>query len=1184
MLKRFKYKIKEIPKVYIITILIFLIFILTLTYPSLARYKNRARNINTSIWNGEVATSYNSGSGSKSDPFVISTGSELAYLQSKLKETDYENTYFVLNNDIILNDGIFDYDKEIGYKYIIDNKTYYIDNITNKLYEDSNKTILAEKQINSFSSLDNFKGQIDGNSYTIFGTYISNNNALELGFFNKLEGEVKNLNFSNALIIGNEITGGLAAVSNNASIKNILFDGFVIANNKTEKINTLKIADQNESAIQETKKIINISSNFNNKGITTSTKLSGNCSSDATEKIYINKQEIECNNNNFEIVSDLSSNYLELDLKDSTYYQLTNLEYVVNYQASNASGIVAKANNTTLENVINKADIYSYGIASGLIGTSLNNNLINQSYNTGNINSHVLASGIIGIINEIEKKTSIKKSYNTGKVEAENKAGIIGIINEAIEQITIEDTFQTSSEYSINTINNANVTVTNSYQSSGTSIKKGNLDGEFIIDTTNIKNKINYENYLDNNDLELNKSHVWNLEKSILPVLFIDDILNSNISITVGNFSWNNYSTSLKNYYYKDKLNFKIENNSNLPITNEIYYYLSKEIYSKEELGNIENWVLYKDITSITEEGEYIIYIKSIDNDQNIEYINTDILILDSTAPKASINYNKEKWESFNENPKRTYINSNIYLTITAEDTLSGIKEIKYYINDKNLTIDELNNLDNSDWLNYNNSVEINTKTHLVVYVKVIDNSENIFYLNSNYLIYGGYKNINTNILDNEITEKNINITNNSTIALTYQLENDATFLKDYTRNIVVDRILPDNTKIIIKDLNTNNIFSLTSSRENVIKETCINKESIKDCYIYQFNNFNEIGTISSRYSDNLINKINDNYKIYFDFSKVDTNTNEENINIELQIRDNKNNIVFSTLEDTIKNISLLPDKSAKLNLESNFLPNIFYNSNSITEIPIKSNIYLEMKEDNIVYDTINSDKLMILAIKMVDSNNKIVPKKYLKNLEFMFASNYYSPNSDGIVRINLGNIKEINNSLKIITNEADTGLENDNYHFEIHTYLSEDGIYSDTTSNILNIPIKYKKDYENSKHNFNIEGNNRILEKNNKTNNLNFTLDIDNLYINPSLRISLYKKKIHSAYDNSYEILDLGLYTSKQLEKVSFNTYKVDINKSNFDFDILTEKLTSGGYNFLFELYEENNKVEEINYKFIIK
>ena len=90
MLKRFKYKIKEIPKVYLITILIFLIFILTFTYPSLARYKNRARNINTLIWNGEVATSYNSGSGSKSDPFVISTGSELAYLQRKLKETDYD--------------------------------------------------------------------------------------------------------------------------------------------------------------------------------------------------------------------------------------------------------------------------------------------------------------------------------------------------------------------------------------------------------------------------------------------------------------------------------------------------------------------------------------------------------------------------------------------------------------------------------------------------------------------------------------------------------------------------------------------------------------------------------------------------------------------------------------------------------------------------------------------------------------------------------------------------------------------------------------------------------------------------------------------------------------------------------------------------------------------------------------
>ena len=41
-------------------------------------------------------------------------GSELAFFAKQLKTTNYEGEYFILSNDIVLNDGIFSYTKDNG--------------------------------------------------------------------------------------------------------------------------------------------------------------------------------------------------------------------------------------------------------------------------------------------------------------------------------------------------------------------------------------------------------------------------------------------------------------------------------------------------------------------------------------------------------------------------------------------------------------------------------------------------------------------------------------------------------------------------------------------------------------------------------------------------------------------------------------------------------------------------------------------------------------------------------------------------------------------------------------------------------------------------------------------------------------------------------------------------------------
>ena len=63
----------------------------------------------SSPWDGvTTATSFHSGTGMEDDPFIIFDGNELSYLaQSVNNGNSYENKYFILNNDINLNNKVF---------------------------------------------------------------------------------------------------------------------------------------------------------------------------------------------------------------------------------------------------------------------------------------------------------------------------------------------------------------------------------------------------------------------------------------------------------------------------------------------------------------------------------------------------------------------------------------------------------------------------------------------------------------------------------------------------------------------------------------------------------------------------------------------------------------------------------------------------------------------------------------------------------------------------------------------------------------------------------------------------------------------------------------------------------------------------------------------------------------------
>ena len=450
-------KLSNISKINYIIILILLILCISFVAPSLARFKNRATIYEATVWDGTVANSYREGSGTKEDPFVISNGSELAFFSEMLKNTDYQDTYFTLGNDIMINDGLFNYDKSSGIEYYLDENNYFVKEYTTNYYDTVNKDNNSVGQINKLEPFNNFKGVFDGNYHTIYGAYLTTNSD-NLALFTNLEGTVSDLYVDNAIIYGGNVTGGIVSNAKDTSISNVIFDGFVIGDsNNLNKNITNSISDKNFSVTSDSKEE-NIPLDLPViEGKIVSKKLTGTAIIDGSGIIKINGVEV---NGDFEInLNDLNSINISYSSDQIASFNLKNLTYNIDSVLSTSAGIVAIGDNVSLTNVVNKGYVYGNSISSGLIGESTDASVVN-SYNSGIIDSTSVVGGIIASARQSNGIT-INKSYNSGQLNSQINGGIISVIDSNDSNINIKNSFNSSTGYTIYAINSSNVSLNN---------------------------------------------------------------------------------------------------------------------------------------------------------------------------------------------------------------------------------------------------------------------------------------------------------------------------------------------------------------------------------------------------------------------------------------------------------------------------------------------------------------------------------------------------------------------------------------------------------------------------------------------------------------------------------------------------------------------------------------------------
>lgn len=150
----------------------------------------------------------------------------------------------------------------------------------------------------------------------------------------------------------------------------------------------------------------------------------------------------------------------------------------------------------------------------------------------------------------------------------------------------------------------------------------------------------------------------------------------------------------------------------------------------------------WNDSISVTEEGthSYTLYFKD-SNGYITDSINKEIKI-DKAAPTGTIQVKESTWDKFLEKISfGFYTNTKEKITITSEDTGSGIASTEYLVFDKAYTqISDMQNL--SGWKDYDNSNKPKIKTNRTnyVYARITDNVGNVTYLSSDGILHDDEK------------------------------------------------------------------------------------------------------------------------------------------------------------------------------------------------------------------------------------------------------------------------------------------------------------------------------------------------------------------------------------------------------------------------------------------------------------
>lgn len=152
--------------------------------------------------------------------------------------------------------------------------------------------------------------------------------------------------------------------------------------------------------------------------------------------------------------------------------------------------------------------------------------------------------------------------------------------------------------------------------------------------------------------------------------------------------------------------------------------YTNKDVPGKMSIVNTEEYMR-------ADKTEYSWKFIPDDSDNYTEvYGYIDIDVVDTTEPTASISIDEQKWTNWDKVNFDLFFNQGkkVSIAYADNDTGSGLKDMLYYIADKEMSFVDLENV---QWTSYSEAFDIKSDGKYVIYAKAVDNDDNTVIINS---------------------------------------------------------------------------------------------------------------------------------------------------------------------------------------------------------------------------------------------------------------------------------------------------------------------------------------------------------------------------------------------------------------------------------------------------------------------
>ena len=370
------------------------------------------------IWDGAVASGFASGTGAESDPYLIQTAEQLAYLaQSVNAGTTYSGQYIKLANNIVLNDT-----SDWGKWEISAPKNQWT-------------------TIGKYSCA--FSGTFDGDGHTVSGMYINTTDSNQ-GLFGYCEdATLQKIGVERSYVNGTDNIGGVVGYSSATQGTTAIVTDCYNAGNVSGAFSVGGIVGGNHSHNRDTALVTNCYNTGNVRGMY---DMVGGVVGDNESYSYSIVAVTNCCNTGI-----INGDGFVGGVVGRNYTKESGVAIVSNGHNTGAvnggndvGGVVGISYSNGLAGAVTVSNCHNTGnvngieaaVVGGVVGLSQTSDgkaMVSNCYNTGNVKGKYGSGGIVGDNSSYSGTASVSNCYNTGNVSGGNQIGGIAGSNCAYE-------------------------------------------------------------------------------------------------------------------------------------------------------------------------------------------------------------------------------------------------------------------------------------------------------------------------------------------------------------------------------------------------------------------------------------------------------------------------------------------------------------------------------------------------------------------------------------------------------------------------------------------------------------------------------------------------------------------------------------------------------------------------------